>query len=114
MLSDRQYALRDGLRSEDHSGTPNRDLRSAIFGPRRYWQSTGGQFESESLGYSEFIKLTPANDPTAGLPRLGAREELFQRLLDFWALDNSAGATLLGYQVDGQRHVTDILNGVEY
>lgn len=115
MLAPRQYDLRDGLRpSEDRLSQQAFLARTSLTGFPQL--DPGGQrFEPEVPSYQSFVRTyDPANDPIAAQPRLGAKEEVFAKLLQFWNLDAQAGAALLGYQASGVQQLEDILNAVAY
>jgi len=67
-------------------------------------------------GFTNLLRHpTAENNPRATTaPRLGPTEELFSKLLNFWQLDQRAGAILLGYGPQGISRIDPILNGVTY
>lgn len=67
-------------------------------------------------GFATFVRNPiAANDPlVTTAPRLGPIEELFSKLLNFWSVDQRAGAILLGYGPQGVSRIDPILNGVAY
>lgn len=112
MLANSHYRFRDGLRSR---GAPQDFLFRTTLVADNVVTRAPDPSEQGLIGYRRFVRDSEAaNEGPAHLPRLGAKEEVFSRLLAFWNLDKDQGAALLGLQLEGARQVTDILNGVAY